>query len=295
MSPADRKRPRQKLAGPKRVERKRAAQPRSTAPQPARQQAARQQAARQQDGTRVLDGRDRFAAALRTRPWQRQRRRILLGLLITALVAATAIVLLLTLPMFKVSTIDVTGTGYVSSAQVEEAASPELGGSILTADASGVQERVEKIPGVRTAQVRRSWPNTLEITVTEREAVAQVTGAKAGVVDAEGVTLPAAAAKGQELMTLQVAADAKDPAATEKALLSALSSMPPQIREMTTTMTASTPSNITLSITADGQKKTVVWGTDEDAELKGRVVSALLSQPGAVIDVSAPQAPTVRE
>lgn len=246
-------------------------------------------------GSRILDGRDRFAAALRPRPWQRRRRRILLGLLITVSAAGAVIILLLTLPMFRLNSVTVSGTGYVASAQVEEAAAPELGGSILMADASGVKERVERIPGVRTAEVHRSWPNSLSITITEREPAAQVAGAKPRVVDADGVALPAEAASGRQLMTVQVANGAKDPSATEKALLSALSTMPPQIREITTGMTASTPSDITLTVDAGDGEKTVVWGGSEDADLKGRVVSALLTQPGRVIDVSAPQAPTVRE
>lgn len=76
-----------------------------------------------------------------------------------------------TLP-FKAVQID-GSFSHVHANAVRDAAAPLLKGNFFTVDVGEVQRAVEALPWVRYAEVRRRWPDTVEIVITEQSAMAR--------------------------------------------------------------------------------------------------------------------------
>lgn len=74
---------------------------------------------------------------------------------------------------------------YLSSHCLQDRVITQLDGGILTQDLAGLQTAVEAIPWVRSASLRRRWPDCLELRVVERVALAR--WGEGALVDADGV------------------------------------------------------------------------------------------------------------
>lgn len=108
---------------------------------------------------------------------------------VTALVvgAATA-----QTPFFDVDRIEVRGSEHVGVETLRWASGVHTGDALLTMDEHGAEEAIEALPWVAEADVRREWPNTVRISVTERSPAALVAGASGtprATVDADGRVL----------------------------------------------------------------------------------------------------------
>ncbi len=80
---------------------------------------------------------------------------------------------MMTLPVFSFSTLELSNeTDRVPMARVKEAVQKSLNGNYFSADLNAVREEIERVPWVRRATVRRSWPNGLEIGVETYQALA---------------------------------------------------------------------------------------------------------------------------
>lgn len=78
------------------------------------------------------------------------------------------------LDTFAVRQINVVGDiTHVTRAQVEAIVFSELQGTFFTVDLAGAQAAFEKLPWVRRVDVRRRWPNRLEVAVEEHREVAR--------------------------------------------------------------------------------------------------------------------------
>lgn len=257
----------------------------------------------QEESGRIVQAADRFRDLLRPRPWRRHRRRALMiggGVL---LLLASLLIAAVMLPQLQVAHVDVEGTGYVSADDVREAASAGATGSVLLLPTGAIAADVRGVPGVREAAVERAWPDGVRITVTEREPLAQLTDAsgQVSILDADGVTLPAAAGAAPEggeapaLVPMAIGEGSQDPAAAQEAMLSVLAELPLELRSRISGIQASTLSDVTFTLSPErGGAKTIIWGDASDAALKAEVVQALLDRPGSVIDVTSPVAPVTR-
>lgn len=117
---------------------------------------------------------------------RRRLKRVVLVLSVAALLVALAVAT--RTPLLDVDRVTVTGTERTREDDVVRLAAVERGTPLVSVDPGAVARRVEELPWVASARVRRSWPSTVKIQVTERIAVAvvQVTGERAAVVDADG-------------------------------------------------------------------------------------------------------------
>jgi cell division septal protein FtsQ len=114
---------------------------------------------------------------------------VLLGLVVVVLVAGLGGYAIVTAGFFRVDRVVVRGAALLDPDAVVRATNA-VGRDLYRVDPAAARARVERLSGVRAAEVRRVWPRTLVVTVHERTPVAawQV-GAERYLVDAEGVVL----------------------------------------------------------------------------------------------------------
>ncbi|MEV4599733.1 FtsQ-type POTRA domain-containing protein [Amycolatopsis sp. NPDC049253] len=238
-------------------------------------------------------GRAARVESLRARPTRKKeiRRRWVALLVVVTLVGLGY--LLFFSSMLGVKDVAVQGAKTVSAEQIRGVAAVPADKPMLLVDVDGIRDRVAEMPGVATVDVSRSWPNTVEITVTERTAIAFFDSGPGGdgvhLVDGGGVvfkTVKARPAGLPELKLPKVSAD--DP--VTRAVTAVLGVIPQALLKQVTTATAQTPASVQFTLT-DG--KTVRWGDAGKTDRKAKVLAALLTQKGKVYDVSAPELPTI--
>ncbi|MDX9698304.1 MAG: cell division protein FtsQ/DivIB [Rhodocyclaceae bacterium] len=126
------------------------------------------------------------AAPLRSRGWWHQPALLNLFadlLLLFAAVALSwaAVVWLLAQPLLPVREIVIGSTPeQVSAEQLEYAARTAVQGNFFTIDLHAVKAGFEKLPWVRKVDVRRRWPDALELQIEEHRAVAYWTVSDSG-------------------------------------------------------------------------------------------------------------------
>ena len=100
------------------------------------------------------------------------------------------------LPFFPLRELVVAGPlQEVTPTQVEYAADNAVAGNFFTVNLDAVRAAFEKLPWVRKAEVRRRWPNGLELALEEHVATARwkhVDGAEARLVNRQGEVFAAA-------------------------------------------------------------------------------------------------------
>jgi cell division protein FtsQ len=204
------------------------------------------------------------------------------------LLAAT--VVLLWTPLLGVRSVAVSGTARSSAHAVRAAAKVAHGHPLLTLPVREIASRVASLPTVASADVRRDWPSTVRIEVTERSALAwrpEPDGAH--LLDASGADFAAVASPPQGLPRLMVP-PGRGAGPRERAALHALDSLRSRLQKRVVTVAADSPVDVRFGL-ADGKK--VVWGAAKNARRKGAVLAVLLSRKGSNYDVAAPELPTV--
>lgn len=94
-----------------------------------------------------------------------------------------------TAPTLGVTRVEVVGLRRLSEATVLAAAGVERGVNIFAVDPEAVQDRVEALPGIRSARAVRHLPNRVVLLVEEREPYALVNASGGGGlvwIDADG-------------------------------------------------------------------------------------------------------------
>lgn len=195
--------------------------------------------------------------------------------------------------LLGVKDVAVQGAKQVSADQIRATAAVPADKPMLRVDVDAIRDRVAAMSGIATVDVSRSWPSTVEIAVTERTAIAFFDSGPGGdgfhLVDGGGVvfkTVKTRPAGLPELKLPKVSAD--DP--VTRAVTAVLGVIPQAMLKQVTTATAQTPASVEFTL-AGGQ--TVRWGDAGKADRKAEVLAALLTQPGKVYDVSAPELPTI--
>ncbi|WP_439381926.1 cell division protein FtsQ/DivIB [Amycolatopsis lexingtonensis] len=254
--------------------------------------------ARERRGRRSEEERRRTRAArVKTGPRTRPNRQVEIRrrwvALLTVLTVVAGVYLLFFSSTLGVKDVAVSGARTVPADQIRAVAAVPADQPLLRLDADEIRDRVAGMPGIATVEVSRSWPNTIEITVTERTAIAFFDSGPGGdgvhLVDGGGVvfkTVPARPAGLPELKLPKVSAD--DP--VTRAVTAVLGVIPEQLLKQVTTATAKTPASVEFTLSSG---KIVRWGTAEQTDRKAKVLAALLTQDGKVYDVAAPELPTI--
>lgn len=244
--------------------------------------------------TRVHDRFAERAATVRRRP----RRLVLWSAVVAALVTAVA-VLLLWSPAFVVEEVTVQGVeGPRADSALADAAIP-TGQPLARVDTQEAAGRVEQDVRVAEATVDRDWPSGVTVEVRSRVPAVAIDAAGSStydLADSGGVVFETVAERPEGIPVVQVGRGE----ASAGGLAGALD------------LLAALPDDLTAEIGAvrldrggglrfDLGDLAVRWGGAEDAELKARVLSALLAQdqidPAGeqpiTIDLAVPGTPVV--
>lgn len=244
-------------------------------------------------GTRSVRGRRPDSSRVRTGDAVSRRnalRRRWIALLVVIGVLGGGYLLLFT-SFIGVRTVEITGTQRVSKEKVRELAAIPDRRPMLRIDVTGAEHRIAALPQVKWVEVSRSFPSTVTIEITERQAVAYFRAFDGiRLVDDTGVPFQRAGKAPAKLPQIKLdRVSAKD--ATTRAVLTVLSQLPRSLGQWVRVASADSPGSIEL-LMANG--KLVRWGDSDQLDRKAKVLKALLTREGKVFDVSSPELPTVR-
>ncbi len=122
--------------------------------------------------------------------------------------AAVAWWLLYQSKYFLVEQVTVVGNARLSSEQITGAAAVPVGNSLMSINTGIITEQLSALPEIKVVAVERGWPNSILISVTERNpiAVAQ-TAAGFNLIDDEGVNAGVVAAPRAGLLVIAAEPD----------------------------------------------------------------------------------------
>jgi cell division protein FtsQ len=222
---------------------------------------------------------------------------IFVALLVAGLVSTLGWVLLGS-RLLVVRHVDVSGVSLLTRGQVLDAGKVSLGTPMIRLDTSAVEHRIEALRQVESVDVSRSWPATVKIVIRERRPVVVMAAGNGrfNEIDRYGVTVRTVDQQTPGLPELQVAAESPADPVT-RAALGSLLSLPGSLRQKVVAVSADSTESVVFHFHGTGPT-TVVWGADERAAQKLRLIVALLRSSairGAhSIDVSSPEVVTTR-
>ena len=139
-------------------------------------------------GQRVSTHRRRRRVARRAR-WVARRVVWVLGALVVLAAGALGASWLLRSPRFAVASVDVTGQSRMTRAEIEAAAEITPGVNLFTLDTGAIVARLEALPLIQHAEVIKSLPNRVTLSVEERRPFTLVHAGKLHWIDEGGMDL----------------------------------------------------------------------------------------------------------
>jgi cell division protein FtsQ len=102
---------------------------------------------------------------------RRQKRAIKRTIILTVLIIAILVTLCLKLSYFNVTAVKIINNSIVNSDEISKLAKVNIGANIFYLNIKNIRTNVLNNPYILKAEVKRKFPNTVVIAVTERQAV----------------------------------------------------------------------------------------------------------------------------
>jgi cell division protein FtsQ len=201
-------------------------------------------------------------------------------------IAAAAVWAVFGSRLLVVRHLQVTGSRRVPAAEVRRAAAAALGTPLADVNTGAIAARVEQLNAVASAQVSRSWPDTLVITVRRRIAVLAVpSDGRYELIDGTGSTVRWVARRpaGMPLLDEPPAVLRGSPGI--RAAAAVLAELPPVLRARVRSVVAPASDAVTLRLAG---RITVLWGGPGQARLKAAELGKLMRTHARYYDVSDP-------
>jgi len=187
---------------------------------------------------------------------------------------------------FIAQEVTITGNSRLSAEQISAAAAVPIGNSLMSINPGAISEQLRALPEIKVATVERGWPHAILITVTERTPIAvAATATGFNLIDSEGMNAGVVAAPPAGLLVISAQPDS--PAMTNA--IQALAAIPAEWA--ITGLSAPTQDSVVATL---GNGVVITLGSGERAADKVEVAQALMEKGYTVINVSAPDAPTVK-
>lgn len=214
-----------------------------------------------------------------------RNRRVLIGALVTVVLAAAVTWIVAVSPALGVDTVRVRGAADVGSAKVRVAAAIKHGAPLVRLDTAAVAGRVRALPEIASATVRVAYPSSVIITVIERIAVGYVTaGEKYVLLDRAGVQFRTVTLMPRSLPLFSIPAGTSAKP-TGMAVATVAAALTPALLAEVASVQAFDPTAITLLLV---DRRIVRWGSAQRSADKARILPVLLGQPGTRFDVTNP-------
>lgn len=203
-------------------------------------------------------------------------------------------------PILAIEEIEHEGLDLVTESQAVERTAGLEGKPLPQVGERGVNELFENVPAVKDVTLRAEPPHGLVVSINEYQPIAMGPRGKEYVVFSEdGTELAEITSKKAQEFDLPVVASAADVTDEDvfNTITEVLGSLPNDLRDQVRAASGSSIDSIELELTSG---KMVMWGNNEDAEKKAKVLEALLGlkdDEAAQIseyDVSAPDFPVTR-
>lgn len=246
-------------------------------------------------------------ARVRADAAKRRQRRTLSLFVLLVLVAGVAVAL--RSPLFEISGVEVVGVSDNRVGVITRTAALEPGQHLLTAPLEQAQQRVEALPWVAAAVVRRSPPSTVAIEVTPRTPLLTVTTDRASwKIDDEAVLVDGGKVADAPVLQLGSAELPKLGSVVDipvvRDTVEVHTHLRPWLRRQVEAyeVTESSDLVLRLRVPARGDEAggpTIVrvrFGNAKDLALKTEVIRVLLPEAvekGAALDIRAPANPVV--
>lgn len=187
---------------------------------------------------------------------------------------------------FIAQEVTITGNSRLSAEQISAVAAVPIGNSLMSINPEVISEQIQALPEIKVATVERGWPHAILITVTERTPIAvAATVSGYNLIDADGVNAGVVAAPPAGLLV--IAAEPDSLAMTSA--IQALAAIPAEWA--ITGLSAPTQDSVVATL---GNGVVITFGSGERAADKVEVAQALMEKGYTVINVSAPDAPTIK-
>lgn len=226
------------------------------------------------------------------------RRRVLAALLALTLLVGGGTWLVYGSPWLRARKVSISGMEVLTEQQVRRAAAVPLGGALVSVDTGAVRKRLLKaLPRLKDARVRRSWPHTVRIEVTERTPSAVLKNGRGFTeVDREGVRFATVDRRPRGVPVVELTPDQTASFrhfGTKRLLRAAITvagTLPDSLAGQATVIRVRSYDAVTVELT---RGRDVMWGSQEDGAAKAAALTALMkAEPKADhYDVSAPTAP----
>jgi cell division protein FtsQ len=218
----------------------------------------------------------------------RARKRVLIVAGGVVVVLAAVLLIAVYSPVLALREVRVEGVSRLDPAQIEAAVTPQLGTPLALLDFDEITDDLSAFPLIESYTTETVPPGTLVIAITERTAIGAVqNGETWDRVDPAGVVIESSAEAPAGLPV--ISAGAVDDVAFRSAV-HVLLDLPKNMRGRVTTISATTADDVAF-VLEDGTR--VVWGSDEESDVKARALRALIrapKDPGEVqYDVSSPR------
>lgn len=225
---------------------------------------------------------------------------VVAGVLLALLLAAGCTWVLYGSSWLRVEKVTATGTEVLTREQVLAAAAVPVGAPLVSVDTDEIEARLRgRLPRIDSVDVVRAWPHGIGLKVTERKPVLLIKkGAQFVEVDASGVRFDTVgqAPAGVPLLELSSKQSPSGRRFDEERLLreavQIAGVLPESVRKETAQVKVRSYDSVVLELSGG---RSVVWGSGEQGEAKGRALTALLkaSPKADRFDVSVPTAPAV--
>ncbi len=194
--------------------------------------------------------------------------------------------------IFTVSAVAINGAPTDASRKtISEVVNLNVGDKLARVEPRAISRRISDIEWVEDAQISRNWiTGQVTVEITPRTPTAFFNDK---VLDASGKVFSLPGFEGGELP--RVAASTPELGLVAIDLFQAL---PTSIKSNVLNLAAYNESNFSLRVLRQDRELQILWGANDQNELKAEVINALLALPENKkirrIDVSAPHAPIVK-
>ena len=187
---------------------------------------------------------------------------------------------------FIAQEVTITGNSRLSVEQISTVAAVPIGNSLMSINPEVISEQLQVLPEIKVATVERGWPHAILITVTERTPIAvAATASGYNLIDEDGINAGVVTAPPDGLLVIAAQPDSQ--AMTNA--IQVLTAIPAEWA--ITGLSAPTQDSVAATL---GNGIVITFGSGERAADKVEVAQALLEKGYTIINVSAPDAPTVK-